>query len=207
MDPAQIERGSRSAPSLPTALEATRRFTGWNKAGKQCACAVQQTRSPVSAAGSLTFGSRCLFPSGVTLIFRVSVTGLSTPPFRRLFSLPLFFFPLSFCSSPPPAFHARAGLALGSRLSAACPPELGLAVPRAAPTSACSGGSSGLGACWRAVPLGPARPFGVDAGEFRDFGGDAGVQAQVPGRARATFLKLALCFARESLALSRGSPD
>lgn len=118
-----------------------------------------------------------------------------------------FFFPLSFCSSPPPAFHARAGLALGSRLSAACPPELGLAVPRAAPTSACSGGSSGLGACWRAVPLGPARPFGVDAGEFRDFGGDAGVQAQVPGRARATFLKLALCFARESLALSRGSPD
>lgn len=124
MDPAQIERGRRSVPSLPTALEATRRFTGWNKAGKQCACAVQQTRSPVSAAGSLTFGSRCLFPSGVTLIFRVSVTGLSTPPFRRLFSLPLFFFPPFFL------FVAT------SSLSRPRGPGLGLATLRRLPARA-----------------------------------------------------------------------
>lgn len=81
------------------------------------------------------------------------------------------------------------------------PPELGLAVPRAAPTSAYSGGSSGLGACWRAVPLGPARPFGVDAGEFAGFGGDARVQALGPA-GRGKLLKLALGFARESPALS-----
>lgn len=57
------------------------------------------------------------------------------------------------------------------------------------------------------MPLGPARPFGVDAGEFQGFGGDARVQAPVPGRARETWLRLALCFARESLALPRSSLD
>lgn len=52
-----------------------------------------------------------LFLSGVTLIFRVSLTELSTPPFRRLFSLPSPspFFSLSFCfRHPQPSTPARA---------------------------------------------------------------------------------------------------
>lgn len=99
-------------------------------------------------AGSLTFGSRCLFPSGVTSIFRVSLTGLSTPPFRRLFGLPLFFFPF-FLLSPPPTFHARAGLTVSAvALPPPCrflghPPELGLAVLRAARAAALAGGAAG----------------------------------------------------------------
>lgn len=99
-------------------------------------------------AGSLTFGSRCLFPSGVTSIFRVSLTGLSTPPFRRLFGLPLFFFPF-FLLSPPPTFHARAGLTVSAVASPPpCrflghPPELGLAVLRAARAAALAGGAAG----------------------------------------------------------------
>lgn len=111
-------------------------------------------------AGSLTFGSRCLFPSGVTSIFRVSLTGLSTPPFRRLFGLPLFFF-LSFCCRrPQPSTPARAW---PCRLSP-CRRPAGSWVTRPSWASPCCGL---LGRPrWRAVPLGPARPFGVDAGEW-----------------------------------------
>lgn len=107
---------AQSVPSFLTALEAARRLPSWNKSGKLCACAVQPTRSPESAAGSLTFGSRCTFPSGVTLNFRVSLTGLSTPPFRRFFSLPpFFFFPFLFVVDTPNLTRPRGpGLGLAT---------------------------------------------------------------------------------------------
>lgn len=118
--------------SLPSPLPGRRR-PGRPEPGKPCACAAPQTRSPAAAAGSLTFRSRCIFPSGVTPIFRVSLTGPSTPPFRRLSGLPLFFFLSLYCRRPL-TFHARACQdRTGPRLSAARPVpghprELGLAV-------------------------------------------------------------------------------
>ncbi|KAM7321023.1 hypothetical protein ACRRTK_020276 [Alexandromys fortis] len=140
------EHRQRTVPvrSLPSAAQPTAEPS---QGGQARACAVQPTRSPQAAAGSLTFGSGCLFPSGVTSIFRVSLTGLSTPPFRRLFGLPLFF-PF-FLLSPPPTFHTRAGLAVSAVAAPPpCrflghPPELGLAVLRAARAAALAGGAAG----------------------------------------------------------------
>lgn len=141
-------------------------------------------------AGSLTFGSRCLFPSGVTSIFRVSLTGLSTPPFRRLFGLPLFFSFL-FVVAAPNLPRPRGPDRVGSRLAAALPVPGSPA--RAGPRRAagCSGGRVG-GRCRWAL-LGPSAWTPVSGVS----GGDARVQALLPGRARETFLRLALCFARE----------
>lgn len=111
--------------------------------------------------------------------------------FSATFWSSAFFFSFLFVVAAPNLPRPRGPDRVGCRLAAALPVPGSPA--RAGPRRAagCSGGRVG-GRCRWAL-LGPSAWTPVSGVS----GGDARVQALLPGRARETFLRLALCFARE----------
>lgn len=174
---------SLSSAALATAKPA--------QGGQARACAVQPPRSPTG---------------GLPEVWPLAPTAYSHPGSRRSsgylwqgclhrlfgdFLVFRFFFSFLFVVAAPNLPRPRGPDRVGCRLAAALPVPGSPA--RAGPRRAagCSGGRVG-GRCRWAL-LGPSAWTPVSGVS----GGDARVQALLPGRARETFLRLALCFARE----------